>query len=335
WWAEKEVQKILSPTAYENLKYPTQKPEGLLKRIVIGHSNPGDLVMDCFMGSGTTQAVAMKLGRRFIGADINLGAVHTATKRLLNIAADIKAEDKNENEQSLNKYTGFEVYNVNNYEFFRNPAQARSLLIDALGIQEFPEGSSIWDGELDGRMVKIMPVNRIAAKADLKDLIDNLPYKKYESISAEDPSEIVERITIVCMGHEPDLKAHLQYELIKYKVDIEILDILKDRKDLQLKRESEAEVVRDGNKLVIKNFYPLNLMNKLSCEKEYLDDWRMLTDSVLIDWYYDGAVMQPIVTDIPGKNELVKGVYDIPDDAGTIRIKITDLLSESLELEVK
>ncbi|MBR0096757.1 MAG: hypothetical protein IJP88_06220, partial [Synergistaceae bacterium] len=65
------------------------------------------------------------------------------------------------------------------------------------------------------------------------------------------------------------------------------------------------------------------------------DDWRTLTDSVLIDWYYDGAVMQPIVTDIPGKNELVKGVYDIPDDAGTIRIKITDLLSESLELEVK
>ncbi|MBR0045184.1 MAG: hypothetical protein IJP56_10145, partial [Synergistaceae bacterium] len=326
---------------YENsmsknrVDYPTQKPEKLLERIILASSNPGNLVMDCFMGSGTTQAVAMKLGRRFIGADINLGAVHTATKRLLNIAADIKAEDKNENEQSLNKYTGFEVYNVNNYEFFRNPAQARSLLIDALGIQEFPEGSSIWDGELDGRMVKIMPVNRIAAKADLKDLIDNLPYKKYESISAEDPSEIVERITIVCMGHEPDLKAHLQYELIKYKVDIEILDILKDRKDLQLKRESEAEVVRDGNKLVIKNFYPLNLMNKLSCEKEYLDDWRTLTDSVLIDWYYDGAVMQPIVTDIPGKNELVKGVYDIPDDAGTIRIKITDLLSESLELEVK
>ena len=55
--------------------YPTQKPDALLERIIKASSNPGDLVFDCFMGSGTTQTVAMKLGRRFIGADINLGAV--------------------------------------------------------------------------------------------------------------------------------------------------------------------------------------------------------------------------------------------------------------------
>ena len=48
-------------------------------------SNPGDIVFDCFMGSGTTQAVAMKLGRRFIGADINLGAIQTTTKRLISV----------------------------------------------------------------------------------------------------------------------------------------------------------------------------------------------------------------------------------------------------------
>ena len=44
WWAGKEVQKILSPTAYENLKFPTQKPEGLLKRIICGHSDEGDII---------------------------------------------------------------------------------------------------------------------------------------------------------------------------------------------------------------------------------------------------------------------------------------------------
>ena len=74
----------------ENTRYPTQKPVTLLERIIKASSNPDDLVFDCFMGSGTTQAVAMKLGRRFIGADINLGAVETTTKRLLKIAAKIQ-----------------------------------------------------------------------------------------------------------------------------------------------------------------------------------------------------------------------------------------------------
>lgn len=62
------------------------------------------------------------------------------------------------------------------------------------------------EGDLDGRMVKIMPVNRIATKADLKELIANLPYKTFEQRKEENPSDPVERITLVCMGHEPDLK---------------------------------------------------------------------------------------------------------------------------------
>lgn len=78
-------------TSTEKLGYPTQKPEALLERIIKALSNPGDIVFDCFMGSGTTQAVAMKLGRRFIGADINVGAVHTTTKRLINCAKELKA----------------------------------------------------------------------------------------------------------------------------------------------------------------------------------------------------------------------------------------------------
>lgn len=315
--------------ALENQNYPTQKPEALLERIIQLGSNPGDIVFDCFMGSGTTQAVAMKLGRRFIGADINLGAIQTTTKRLVSVANEINAQMQEET-----KYTGFEVYNVNNYDFFRNPVEARDLLIQALEIQPFPQ-SNVWDGELDGRMVKIMPVNRIATKADLKELLANLPYAAYEKRKEENPNQPVEHMTIVCMGHEPDLKGSLEQELSKYKVDVEILDVLRDKADLQLKRDSEAEIVREGNKLVIREFFPMNLMQKLSLQKEYVEEWRQLVDSVMIDWNYDGAVMQPSTIDIPEKNELVKGVYDIPEDAGTIKVKITDLLSESLEVEVR
>ena len=319
----------VNPVAKERQNYPTQKPEALIERIIKSSTNPGDLVFDCFMGSGTTQAVAMKLGRRFIGADINLGAIQTTTKRLVGVAKELSSQMQEET-----KYTGFEVYNVNNYDFFRNPVEARDLLIQALEIQPFPQ-SNVWDGELDGRMVKIMPVNRIATKADLKELLANLPYATYEKRKEENPNQPVEHMTIVCMGHEPDLKGSLEQELSNYKVDVQILDVLRDKADLQLKRDSEAEIVREGNKLVIREFFPMNLMQKLSLQKEYVEEWRQLVDSVMIDWNYDGAVMQPRTIDIPEKNELVKGVYDIPEDAGTIKVKITDLLSESLEVEVR
>lgn len=78
----------------------------------------------------------------------------------------------------------------------------------------------------------------------------------------------------------------------------------------------------------------MNLLQKLSIQKEYVEDWRQMVDSIMIDWNYDGVVMQPSVIDIPAKNEMVVGVYDIPEDAGTIKVKITDVLSESLEVEV-
>ncbi len=69
----------------ENLSFPTQKPEALLNRILRAASNEGDLVLDCFAGSGTTAAVAEKLGRRWIACDLGRFAVHTTRKRLLSI----------------------------------------------------------------------------------------------------------------------------------------------------------------------------------------------------------------------------------------------------------
>lgn len=314
----------------EFIGYPTQKPQALLERIIKASSNPGDLIFDCFMGSGTTQAVAMKLGRRFIGADINLGAIQTTTKRLLNVAEELNATLGD----GTDKYTGFDIYNVNNYDFFRNPIEAKELIISALEIQKFDAGS-VYDGELDGRMVKILPVNRIATKADLEELKANLPYKTFERRKADDPNAPVERITLVCMGHEPDLKAALIQELSEYKLDVEIVDILRDKSVLQLKREAEADVVIEDGKLKIKAFYPMNLMQKLSIQKEYVEDWKQLVESVMIDWNYDGAVMTPAVTDVPSKDEFVAGEYTVPSDAGVIKVKITDLLSESLEVEVR
>ncbi|WP_421319571.1 site-specific DNA-methyltransferase [Aeromonas veronii] len=322
--------KGLDPKSEEKTGYPTQKPEELLDRVISSLSNPGSLVLDVFMGSGTTQAVAMKLGRRFIGADINLGAIQTSTKRLIGAGHELRQKMLDADTKT---FTGFEIYNVNHYDIFRNPVQAKELLIEALEVQKL-EFSTVFDGEKDGRMVKIMPINRIATRADLNELIAGFDYKAWERKQNESPNRPVEKLTLVCMGHEPDLAAQLELAAKPFKIDVEVVDILRDKADLEFKRDSQAKVVIKKDELVIERFYPMNLLQKLSLQTESVEDWKELVESVLIDWNYDGAVLQPTVVDIPGKNEMVKGIYKVPDDAGSIRVKITDLLSESWEGDV-
>src|SRR5690606_12547231 len=258
---------------------------------------------------------------------INLGAVQITTKRLIEAIEKINTSRTNEK-----TFKGFSVYNVNNYELFKNPIQAKELLIEALEIQTISH-NAIYDGEKDGRMVKIMPVNRIATKADLNELMTNFDYKLFEKRQKDNPTKPVEKLLLVCMGHEPNLAAVLEQET-GYKLDIELVDILRDKSNLEFKRDSETEVITEGNKLIIRNFYPMNLLQKLSIMKENVEDWKELVESVMIDWNYDGAVLEPTIVDIPEKNELVQGIYEIPKDAGTIRLKITDLLSESCEVTV-
>jgi adenine-specific DNA-methyltransferase len=340
--------------------YPTQKPEALIERVIRASTNPGDLVFDSFMGSGTTQAVALKLGRRFIGADINLGAIEVAKTRFIGIADEvgdgksyvpnIKNGLDDYTETSLfdgdaeedggvnidRWYTGFEFYNVNYYDVFRNPVQAKELLVEALEIQPLMSASAgVYDGEKDGRMVKIMPINRIATRADLNELIAGVDYKTFQRRQAESPTRPVEKFLLVCMGHEPDLAAHLKTELHPFKIDVEVVDILRNESRLEFKRPSEALLAVKKGSLVIERFYPMNLLQKLSLMKEDVKDWRELVESVLVDWNYDGAVLTPSIVDVPSDGEVVSGSYPIPKEAGTVRVKITDLLSESWEGEIQ
>lgn len=316
-----DISSVNSQAA-EDTGYPTQKPEALLERIINASCPNNGLIFDAFMGSGTTQAAAAKTGRRFIGCDINLGAIQTTISRL------------NSDRNTLFSGTpGLEVYNVNHYDLFRNPVEAKALLLEALECQDI-EAHSIFDGEKDGRMVKIMPINRIATRADLSELIAGFDQKLFQRRYDEKPNQPVEKILLVCMGHEPDLKAELELQAKPFKIDVEVVDILRDKSQLEFKRDSEAKLAIRSGELVIENFYPMNLLQKLSLQQEQVGEWRELVDSVMVDWNYDGAVLQPAVVDVPGKDEFVAGRYQVPADAGTIRVKITDLLSESWEGEI-
>lgn len=96
---------------FERTGYPTQKPEGLLARIVGSSSDPGDIVLDAFAGSGTTCAVAEKLHRRWIAIDCGKLAVYTIQKRMLNLTTDVGNRG-----QSL-KPKPFTLYNAGLYDF--------------------------------------------------------------------------------------------------------------------------------------------------------------------------------------------------------------------------
>ncbi len=115
----------------EILGYKTQKPEELLKRIIKTSSNPGDIVADFFCGSGTTLAVAEKLGRRWIGSDLSKYAIQLTRKRLLDIhnSKDLLDEKKDKYGKPARP---FEIWNIGNYELAywkENPQDYLSFMI--------------------------------------------------------------------------------------------------------------------------------------------------------------------------------------------------------------
>ncbi|MCG2740780.1 MAG: site-specific DNA-methyltransferase [Syntrophaceae bacterium] len=164
-----DIQPV-NPVSHELLPYPTQKPEALLERIILASSNPGDLVMDIFGGSGTTAAVAEKLDRRWITCDFGKHAIYTMQKRLLSIA-DSKALGQ---EKSSTKYSlppkPLVVVSVGAYDFSRvmdlrkNKEAYIAFVLALFGIPREEKdfaGKYRLDGiyaEKDGDPVEIFPV---------------------------------------------------------------------------------------------------------------------------------------------------------------------------------
>lgn len=98
----------LGAVSSERNDYPTQKPEAMLERIIKASTNESDLVADFFCGSGTTLAVAEKLGRKWIGSDLGKFGIHTTRKRMIGVQRELKKEGKN--------FRAFEILNVGRYE---------------------------------------------------------------------------------------------------------------------------------------------------------------------------------------------------------------------------
>ena len=159
----------VNPVSPELLGYPTQKPEALLSRIILASSNPGDLIMDVFAGSGTAAAVAEKLGRRWIVCDFGKHAIYTMQKRILKIG-ESKALGNGKNRQYGKPPKPFCVVSTGAYDFSRimKLRENRDAYVDfVLGL--FQIGCDEKDlsgkykltnifGEKDGDPVEVYPV---------------------------------------------------------------------------------------------------------------------------------------------------------------------------------
>jgi site-specific DNA-methyltransferase (adenine-specific)/adenine-specific DNA-methyltransferase len=167
--------------AIERAAYPTQKPEALLARIISASSNEGDLVADFFCGSGTTAAVAEKLGRKWIATDLGKFGIHTTRKRLIQVQRELKAGGQ--------PFRAFEVLNLGRYErqaylnvggrltgkkkeaaLAAKEAQFRDLILKAYRAELLPD-AAFFHGKSGGRLVVVGPINLPVGRLFVEEVI--------------------------------------------------------------------------------------------------------------------------------------------------------------------
>ncbi|MBL7083395.1 MAG: site-specific DNA-methyltransferase [Candidatus Aminicenantes bacterium] len=171
----------INSQAIEALGYPTQKPEALLERIINASSNKNDLVADFFCGSGTTAAVAEKLGRKWIISDLGKFAIHTTRKRMIGVQRQLKEEGKD--------YRAFEILNLGKYERqhyigvnpnLREEQQQKQIeakeeaflnLILRAYRAEKVENFACFNGKKAGRLVSVGPVNLPVTRLFVEEII--------------------------------------------------------------------------------------------------------------------------------------------------------------------
>lgn len=320
--------------------YPTQKPVKLLEQIIETASQEGDIVADFFVGSGTTCAVAQRMGRKWIGCDINKGSIQITTKRINQIIID-----EQKNIKGFAGSFGFKVLNVNDYDVFKNEVLAREIVMEMYGVE--PIKRSYFDGVLGKDLVKIMPMNRVLNKMDVRSILKNIQdsignFTVKTSSKAKD-AVYEEKVRVICSGTEYDVPHFLKKEN-KTGVVIEINDVLESTKELVFKEYPESKMnikVKDKKlEVEIKEFYSPLLMRKLEIEnskiinkkeKAKVEDFKQIIDSVAIDVDYNGTLFNAEVMDLPDKKETIKAKYTwvYPKEGKyTVAIKIVDVLGE-------
>ncbi len=295
----------------EILGYPTQKPEALIKRIIKASSNEDSIVLDCFVGSGTTAAVAEKLGRRWIAADINKGAIQTTIKRLQKLP---------------NMQRGVVHYRVNNYDASTH-LERRDIVIKKYGVQTDRQ-AAFFDGRLDGTLVKIIDLTKPLTPLDIQTIKDELENRPDES----------RNITVFCYGINSNIQAELEQENRRRAVNkIFVRDIGSEGITTFEPASAEVNFEREGDSVTvtIADYISPTILARMDIDRtifdEQIDDFRAQIDCVLIDTDYTGEHFNIVESDVPKKKEdFVDGEYTVslPRPDARVAVKIIDMLGE-------
>lgn len=337
----------------ERTQYPTQKPEELLARIIDLCSNPDDLVLDCFVGSGTTAAVAQRLGRRWIGCDINKGSIQTTSKRLQEIVREQIEEaksagakgvqhslletDDNDEKASISAQLAFTVWRVNDYDLQIQHNEVVNLACEHIGVER-ARADGYFEGTLGRLLVKIIPFGHPLTPLDLEEL-----KRELEARPDEDRP-----ITLVSLGAESAALAWIEdwNRLRKGKNAVNKINVIELRTDAKygkfIKHEparAKVKIARRKDKIAveIEDFISPTIIERLQQQagilKPKIDDWRAMVDCVMIDTAYNGEVFNVVLSDIPEKKtDLVAGSYelDAPEGSTRVAVKIIDMLGEEV-----
>lgn len=340
-----DISMIRGISKIEDTDYPTEKPEALLQRIIGISTDRGDIVLDCFIGSGTTAAVAQKLGRRWIGCDINKGAIQTTAKRLQTIIHDqvdagLKPAPKLPGLDSSDPtpaQLSFTVWRVNDYDLKIQRNEAVNLIREHIGVERIAS-DSYFDGRIGKKLVKIIPFEHPLSPLDLEEVKRELEARPEEQSS----------VVLVCLGIELAARTWIEewnrlrrgehtvnkFEVIELRTDAKYGNFIKHEP-----ATAKVSIRRDGENLIvaIEDFISPTILKRLDIDlplfKARITDWRSQVDCVMIDTAYDGAVFNVALSDVPEKkNDLITGSYTLTAPVGetTVAVKIIDMLGEEV-----
>ena len=308
-WTEKEL--TIQGKDNERVEYPTQKPEALIERIIKASSNKNSIVLDCFIGSGTTAAVAEKLGRRWIAADINKGAIQTTIKRLQKLP---------------DTQRGIAHYRVNNYDASTD-LERRDIVIKKYGVQTDRQ-EAFFDGTLDGTLVKIIDLTKPLTPLDVQTIKDELENRPEES----------RNITVFCYGINSNIQAELKAENRRRAVNkIFVRDIGSEGITTSEPAEADVKFEKEGQNVTITivDYISPTILARMDIDRtifdEQIDDFRAQIDCVLIDTDYTGEHFKIVESDVPKKKEdFVEAQYTVslPRPDARVAVKIIDMLGE-------
>ncbi len=233
---------IINPAAIERTGYPTQKPEALLERIISSTTRPNDIVLDVFAGSGTTCAVAEKLGRRWVGVDCGKLAIYTIQKRMLNL----KSEIGNSKGTKL-KAKPFTLYNAGLYDFSKLKELTweswRFFALQLFQCRDEPHriGGIAFDGYLKGSSVQIFNHQKQPGARVTEDTIQSI----HEAVG----SRIGNRMFIIAPSLSFDFQQdYINVGNVRYyalRIPYSIIHELHQREFMALKQPADEMAVND------------------------------------------------------------------------------------------